>query len=213
VTNRTFRNLIWLLAGLWTALIIAAFVERSASAQALPACAPLGTVTPIPWDEARLTWTLPTANTDGSALSPNTVITTVYRRTGTSGAFVAQCATSAGAVGASLLSQPVGAQNYVVTARVGTGPESAQSNVAIKNIVVVPNPPTGLTVQSDLTAWVFEETENRAFLLPVGTVTAGTQCDPEQSVTIRGQTLNVVPRDSVTFAPGARPQVVFASCG
>lgn len=214
--HKTLRMTLWsslAFALMWLVFAVALFVTRTASAQP-PTCTALSTASPIPWNEARLTWVLPTQNTDGSALNPATVQVAVYRRTGASGTFAVQCLTAAGALGASMLNQPVGSQNYAVTARVGpTGPESVQTNAVVKNIIVVPQPPTSLAVQTDLTAWAIDETENRGFFTEVGRVQPGTQCDTQQSITLRGVTRYVVPRDRVTFFQGANPQMVLAACG
>lgn len=113
-------------------------------------CAPATTTQNAARDEARLTWVAPTLNTDGTAIgSPITY--RVSRSTGT-GAFSFQCQTTA--VTVSLLAQPVGVQNYRVTATVA-GVESAPSNTASKTIVApTPNPPGNLTLLEQLVAWL-----------------------------------------------------------
>lgn len=64
-------------------------------------------------------------------------------------------------------------------------------------------------VTTSTTAYTVIKRRDSLLMLPVGTVPLGTQC-------LAGQTVNgyyVVPRASVTFTGGARPEVVFASCG
>lgn len=198
------------------AFLVLSLLAAAADAQTPPACSGLSTATPIPWDETRLTWTLPTTNTDGSALAGPASVT-VYRRSGTTGAYSAQCVTAPGAAGTSMLAQPSGQQFYVLTARVGSGPESMQSATVSKTIAPVPNPPTNVTVVTDLVAWMLVQSQDRVAMIPVGTVAPGTACDTTQAVTgvISGAqvTKYVVPRSAVTFAGSARPQVVLASCG
>lgn len=178
----------------------------SFSAYAQPMC-PIATTTPTAArDEARLTWVAPTTNTDGSAIgSPITY--RVYRSSGAgSTSFAVQCQTSQ--VSASLLAQPVGVQNYRVTATVATI-ESAPSNVASKTIAApTPNPPASLTVQGDTTAWTIVQSRDRVALVAVGTVAPGAVCDAAQPVLDKW----VVPRAAVTFAGSVRPEVVLASC-
>lgn len=124
------------------------FVTLPAFAQTT--CSAITTTPTAARDEARLGWTAPTQNTDGTAIgSPITF--RVFRSTGTA-AFAFQCQTSALTV--SLLTKPVGVQNYRVTATVA-GVESAPSNVASKTIVApTPNPPGNLTLLEQLVAWI-----------------------------------------------------------
>lgn len=126
-----------------------ALVALSANGQTCPAA----TTTPsAARDEARLGWQPPTTNTDGTAIS-GALTYRVYRSTGSgSTAFAFQCQTSAAT--ASLLAQPVGLQNYRVTASVA-GVESAPSNVASKTVVApTPNPPSNLSLLEQLLAWI-----------------------------------------------------------
>jgi hypothetical protein len=88
--------------------------------------------------------------------------------------------------------------------------ESVASNVARKAIPTsTPNPPTGLTVQADNTAFVIVKSRDRVALVPVGTVAPGTACDGEQQVLGR----YVVPRSAVTFGSSVQDEVLVASCG
>jgi len=122
---------------------------------------------PVPRDQARLSWVRPTTNSDGSALAASVVLTyTLYERVGTTD--TARCTTSAVTAGQTGLSD--GAHTWVVTARVGTGPESVKSTAASKTIppapVVPPGPPTNITVAStriDPDSWTCRD-ENGAVL-------------------------------------------------
>lgn len=155
---------------------------------------------PVPRDAARLTWTAPTQNTDGTAVK--TPITfTVYEGT------VAKCTTTQTSAGLTGLS--VGLHTYTVTAKTSDG-ESAKSNAASKTIPPAPpNPPTNLTVNPDqLVAYGISQTPDKLTTFPVGTVAANTACDGAMSV----NGLYRVPRASVTWAGNVTPAVVFAQC-
>ena len=129
-------------------LVLAALVAFPAFAQ--PNCSAVTTTPTAARDEARLTWIAPTTNTDGTPIS-GPISYRVYRATG-AGTFAVQCQTAV--VSASLLAQPVGVQNYRVTATVA-GIESAPSNVASKTIVApTPNPPGNLTLLEQLVAFI-----------------------------------------------------------
>lgn len=132
-------------------LACALYVGCIVQAFAQPTCS-IATTTPnAARDEARLSWTAPTQNTDGTPVgSPITY--RVYRSGSATGTFAVQCQTNA--VSASLMSQPVGAQFYRVTASVA-GVESGPSNVVSKTIVApTPNPPGNLTLLEQLVAWI-----------------------------------------------------------
>jgi len=90
------------------------------------------------------------------------------------------------------------------------GTSSGESNVAMKTVApVVPNPPSMLTV-TDLIVYTIIKQKDKFVLLSIGTVAAGTSCDPDESV--NGH--YVVPNDAVqwTAATGPRPIVVVAKC-
>ncbi len=88
------------------------------------------------------------------------------------------------------------------------GLESQYSGVAIKEVVVVPQPPDNLTVQA-MTVYYVIQRENRFALLPVGTVPVGTSCDNTEYV----NGYYVVDRNLVTWSSGTQPLVVVAQCG
>ena len=68
-------------------------------------------------------------------------------------------------------------------------------------------PPTMLTVQ-DLTVYNVIKQKDKFVLLAAGTVPAGTQCDPNETVNGR----YAVPNDLVTWFGNVEPIVVVADC-
>lgn len=86
--------------------------------------------------------------------------------------------------------------------------DSDASNVAVRTIdPPKPLPPSTLTVGA-LTAYSVIKRPDRFVMLPVGTVPAGTKCDPAQSV----NGFYAVPRDAVTWAGSVQPDIVVAQC-
>jgi len=86
--------------------------------------------------------------------------------------------------------------------------ESDFSNEVTKLIPpLVPNPPTMLVVQA-LTAFDIVKQKDKYILLAVGTVPAGTTCDPNQ--TVNGHF--GVPSDLVAWFGNVQPPVVVADC-
>jgi hypothetical protein len=89
------------------------------------------------------------------------------------------------------------------------GEVSDLSNVASKTVVILPDPPTGLTVDpADTFVYEISQTANVIVLIPVGTVPEGTLCDGTMDV--NGHYL--VLRELVSWIGSARPPVVFAKC-
>lgn len=155
---------------------------------------------------AELTCTPPTQNTDGTSIS-GAITYKFYRGT------TATSQTTASAVQSScaftFTGLAVGTHFFSAAAVVG-GVESARSNVVSKTITApVPNPPSGLTVTANLTAWTIVQSRDRVALVAVGTVAPGTACDASQPILDKW----VVARESVTFAGSVRPEVVLATCG
>jgi hypothetical protein len=128
---------------------------------------PVAPSSPVPRDQARITWQRPTHNTDGSTIPASTVFTyTLYRRTGSTDTAV--CTTNGELAGQTGLA--VGTHTWVVTARAGSGPESGKSAPGSKTVdappVPTPNPPGGITVAStriDPDSWTCRD-ENGAIL-------------------------------------------------
>lgn len=175
---------------------------------------PVAPADPVPRDAVRLNWVRPTANTDGTAIPAATVITySLYERSGTTD--TVRCTTANVSAGQSGLT--VGAHTWVVSAKVGTGPESAKSNTASKTIQApTPNPPANLTADpGDLTAWTVVTTDGAIVALEVGKVAPGTACNPDQYVKAfgRAEVLYEVPVPAVAFLPNQTAIVTFASCG
>jgi len=165
--------------------------------------------------DAALTWTLATQNTDGSAIpaSGPTSLASTRVEWGT-------CNGSDFGTASGQQTVPTPATTYTVTglaagvwcfraySRTVAGLESAPTVVVTKTILQAPpNPPGNLTVAA-LTVYQFIGTTDAITLLAVGTVPAGTACDPAQSVNGR----YAVPRAAVTWYGSVRPRVVFAQC-
>jgi len=155
-----------------------------------------------------LTWTPPTLNEDGSPL----VDLMGYRvyRGDVSGTYnVVIEVPDATATGYMVSGLSAGQYFFAVTAFNADDVESGFSNEVLKDVITIPNPPGNLTVVEDLTAFSVIKVVDGLVLLAVGTVPAGTQCDPGQSV--NGH--NVVSRDVVTMTAGTEvPYVVVANC-
>ncbi len=165
--------------------------------------------------DAALTWTLATQNTDGSAIAasgPTSLAATRVEWGTCSGSDFGT------ATGQQIVATP--ATTYTITglaagvwcfraySRTVAGLESAPTNAVSKTILQAPpNPPGNLTVAA-LVVYQFIGTDDAVALLPVGTVPAGTACDPAQSVNGR----YAVPRAAVTWYGNVKPRVVFAQC-
>lgn len=102
-----------------------------------------------------------------------------------------------------------GPHYFAMTAIDADGNESAYSNEVLRTEVGPPQPPVILS-QAE-TVYTVVRQPNRFVLLAVGTVPAGTVCDPSQTVNGHG----AVPVDAVEWSSGTtvRPVVVVARCG
>lgn len=165
--------------------------------------------------DAVLTWTLATQNTDGTAIpasGPTSLASTRVEWGSCSGSNFGTKA------GEQVVAKP--ATTYTVTnlsagtycfraySRTVAGVESAPTNAVTKTILQAPpNPPGNLAV-ADLVVYQVIGTPDAFALLPVGTVPAGTACDPSQSINGR----YAVPRAAVTWYGSVKPQVVVAQC-
>lgn len=165
--------------------------------------------------DAVLTWTLATQNTDGTAIpasGPTSLASTRVEWGTCSGSNFGTKA------GEQVVAKP--ATTYTITnlapgtycfraySRTVAGVESAPTNVVSKAILQAPpNPPGNLAV-ADLVVYQVIGTPDAFALLPVGTVPAGTACDPSQSINGR----YAVPRAAVTWYGSVKPQVVVAQC-
>ena len=165
--------------------------------------------------DAVLTWTLATQNTDGTAIpatGPTSLAATrVEWGTCSGSAFgtvVGQQTVATPATTYTVTGLAAGVWCFRAYSRTVAGLESAPTNVVTKTILQAPpNPPGNLTVAA-LTVYQFIGTTDAITLLAVGTVPAGTACDPAQSVNGR----YAVPRAAVTWYGSVRPRVVFANC-
>ena len=165
--------------------------------------------------DAALTWTRATQNTDGSAIpaSGPTSLAATRVEWGT-------CSGSAFGTVAGQQTVATPATTYTITglaagvwcfraySRTVAGLESAPTNVVTKTILQSPPQPPGNLTVAALTVYQFIGTTDAITLLAVGTVPAGTACDPAQSVNGR----YAVPRAAVTWYGSVRPRVVFAQC-
>jgi hypothetical protein len=187
--------------------LIAAFALLCAApcfAQVLPTCpAPVAGV--VPSNETRLTWNRAKFN-DGSAL-PAGESYVVHGRIGGANR-IALCVTAQ--LGAQMLNQPPGENQYAVSTRLTGWADSALSEFVSKvnSVPKTLEPPTNLTVSEDTTAFVIVKSRDRVAMVPVGTVAPGTACDSTQQVLGR----YVVPRSAVTFVSSVRDEVVFGTC-
>lgn len=178
--------------------LAALLISSAVHAQTCPAAIP----DPVPSNAVRLSWTAPTQNTDGSAIT-KAITYTVYE-----GA-TAKCTTAATA--GSLTGLSVGLHTWAVSAKTSDG-ESAKSTTASKTVPPSPpNPPTSLLVDpASLTAYKQRDMIDGFAMVPIGTVAPGTMCNSA----LEANGYNIVPRASVTLASrfDTLPLKVFAKC-
>lgn len=157
-----------------------------------------------------LSWVAPTQYTDGSNIAAGTAITyNVYGAI--QGQPLQQLATALATTTTVRANVDPGVRCYAVTAVI-TGIESAQTPQVCATVAPpTPAPPTNLTVTVSVSAntvyTLIKETDRFVFL-PVGTVPAGTKCDPSQNA----NGYYAVPRSAVTFTGNVQPPIVVASC-
>lgn len=162
-----------------------------------------------------VTWTNPTAYTDGTAL-PATDITQTRIEYGTCtsvtpptfGVKSGEVISTGNGTTATIKSPTPG--TYCIQAKTtAKGVESAPSGVVTKQIVQpAPNPPTAVTIGT-LIAYDIVKQPGKLVLLAVGRVDAGVVCDTSQSV----NGLYAVPTSAVRWFGTVRPPVAFAACG
>lgn len=164
--------------------------------------------------DATLSWTAPTQNTDGSALT-DLASYKIYHGTA-SGVYPNEVVVSNPALTTFIVTNlPEGLNYFVATAINDAGVESGYSGEAVKDVlpdIVVPNPPFNLVVEPDnLVAFTFDKIRGGLSVYPIGTVSAGTSCD--SSVSVNG--MNKVPADTVIYPAGVSldPFIVVAVCG
>lgn len=161
---------------------------------------------------AALSWTPPTTNTDGTALTNLAGFRVVY---GTSATAMANSVDfTAGVTSACITNLSPATYYFAVRAFNSSGGESVNSNVVSKTISttpvpVRPAPPATLTVaQGNLIVYQVLGTDGGFQFLPVGTVPANTQCVTTQQVNGR----YAVPTSAVTWYGSVKPKVVVAQC-
>lgn len=158
---------------------------------------------------ALLNWTPPTENTDGTPLTDLAGFRIYY---GDSPDDLMQNMTAIDnpAIVEHLVEQLTDGQTwyFTVTAFNAGGLESDYSNIASKDCIASPSPPTDLVADTDARAYTLLQSTNRLALVEVGSVPAGTPCDGAQSINGR----YLVPRDTVQWLGSVQPVVVVADC-
>lgn len=161
-----------------------------------------------PTSSVELTWIAPTENDDGTPLLDLAGYKIYY---GTSSGSYTSIDTVAdpSALSHTVSGLVAGDWYFTATAYNLSDVESVYAVEVMKTALptVVPNPPTGLTVQ-DLVVYTVTKIENQFRLVVVGSVPVGTACDPTQSV--NGH--NAVPIDAVQWTGTVRDRVVVAKC-
>lgn len=157
---------------------------------------------------AALSWTPPTHNTNGTTLTNLTGFRVLYGTSPTALTQVVQI-NSASQVAYTVEGLAPGQWHFTVRAVSATG-ESINSNLTTKTVLADPTVPNAPVVTiADLTVFTIAKRPGGFLLLPVGTVPAGTQCDPAQ--TVNGK--YAVPVSAVTWTGSARSDVVVvATC-
>ena len=163
---------------------------------------------------ATLSWTAPTQNTDGSTLTDLAGFK-IYAGLVQGGPYGDVSITINNPTTTTFVVPGLAEGTtyfFVTTAFNSASPvqESDFSNEVSKLIPsLVPLPPSGLTVDpGNLTAFDIVKQKDKYILLAVGTVPAGTACDPNQ--TVNGH--YGVPSDLVAWFGNVQPPVVVADC-
>lgn len=162
--------------------------------------------------EATLSWTAPTQNTDGSALTDLAGFK-IYAGLVQGGPYGDVSITINNPTTTTFVVPGLaeGTTYYFVTTAFNSAnpvQESDFSNEVSKLIPpLVPNPPSMLTVVNMVAFYVVAQ-ENKYVLVAVGEVPNGTTCNPDE--TVNGH--YVVPRTSVNWYGSVQPQAVVAKC-
>lgn len=171
---------------------------------------------------ATITWTAPTANTDGSALAPS-AITGYDLCSGFSASVVdasGNCSGTLTSVGSVLtttltVTNPAAGGTLLVAVRTrGTNGVNSAWTAPVSQVfpsTLKPNPPGAVTITvivADNSALTFEKQADRLAFLAVGTVPLGTPCDVSQPV----GPYFVIPRAAVSWFGTVQPPLVVAKC-
>jgi len=156
-------------------------------------------------------WHNPSENVDGSALTDLALVRVYYGDTTRMYTQIVEFPETEPGAQRCQTVVPAEPGSYFVaaTALDAQGNESAYSNEVIKAEVRTEPLPPVIFLTSQV-AYTVVKQPDRFVLVPIGTVPAGTPCDPNQSVNGYG----VVPNSAVvwTSSTGARPIVVVAQC-
>lgn len=168
----------------------------------------LGAITTAAAGSATLTWSAPTQNEDGSALTDLSGWKVVY---GQSPSALTQSVqlTNPGLRSHVIEGLSAGRWYFAMRAVAGSGAatrESALTNLVDKVVEADPEP-SGLRVAAPTVYTLIKQLDGLVFV-PVGTVAVGTACDEA----FPAGAYYVVPRAAVTWAGATQPVVVFAAC-
>ena len=160
-----------------------------------------------------VSWQNPITNTDESSLPPELIEKTTVVWAATQAGLPTSTSTQVVTGSATSTTITVAPGTWFVaaktTAKNGGGTSVLSAAAQFTVATPVPNPPTNVTVTSEqTTAFQVIGTLDKFTLLPVGTVPAGTACNPAQSV--NGHL--GVPRASVSWFGSVKPQAVVAKC-
>lgn len=157
--------------------------------------------------EATLTWTAPTTNEDGSALTDLAGYRIYYGTSETTMTTQIQLA-NPGLLTYVVPNLTPATWYFNMTAYTTANRESAHTNFVTKTIEpTIPNPPPDLYIQGTDVYTLTKQRDTISFLR-VGSAPAGTKCITSQ----HANEYYVIPRASVTFSGTVRPEVVFARC-
>lgn len=154
-------------------------------------------------------WTLPTMNTDGSAIRAGTTLTVNVLQGKAGGPFVQ---VASGVAGTQYTVASLAAGSCFELETVAAGAETGISAPSVQACASTIGAPSGVgAAVSSIGTTVYMEVRgsNRFSLVAVGTVPIGTRCDPTQDV----DGYDVVPVTAVKWAGNVRPPVVVAKCG
>lgn len=154
--------------------------------------------------DIHITCTMPTLNTDGTALTDLAGINLYGGRSTEAKRLLVE---KSPVCDFTRLNVATGIQQYYVTALNSKGTESFPSTM-VSQLVEDPPPPPPPFVTVSTVAYMLVNGNDRLTFLIVGTVPLGTACDRAQSA----NGFNVVPRSAVTFDGPTKPTTVLGRC-